>query len=92
MPCIVATPTGPALICNVGDLAAEEQPAARLPAGRYEVDTNDLGDRLLVGDRLRDECTCPIIDITTAAQPPGSATMLGLDPRCPLHGNRPAEG
>ncbi|WP_431976156.1 hypothetical protein [Micromonospora haikouensis] len=57
--CIVSTPTGPALICNVGDLAAEQRPAAQLPAGRYDVEANDLGDLLLIGDRVE---TAPAAD------------------------------
>ncbi|KXK63375.1 hypothetical protein AWW66_03415 [Micromonospora rosaria] len=50
--CTVATPTGPAVICLVQDLADELPPATRLPAGRYEATANDLGDRLLIGDRI----------------------------------------
>ncbi|QDY06144.1 hypothetical protein FJK98_02340 [Micromonospora sp. HM134] len=49
--CTVHTPTGPAVICIVGDLAAEQLPTG-LPGGRYEVAANDLADRLLIGDRL----------------------------------------
>ncbi|MFE7869739.1 hypothetical protein ACFUYE_05240 [Micromonospora humida] len=49
--CTIHTPTGPAVICVVHDLAVEQLPAG-LPGGRYEIAANDLGDRLLIGDRL----------------------------------------
>ncbi|SCL32094.1 hypothetical protein GA0070616_4386 [Micromonospora nigra] len=52
--CTVHTPTGPAVICLVHDLAIEQLPAdaSGLRAGRYEIAANDLGDRLSIGDRL----------------------------------------
>lgn len=59
--CTVTTPTGPALICNVHDLAVEQLPAGWLTGGRYEVAANDLGDRLQILDRLHDDqCTAPV--------------------------------
>ncbi|MFI2663708.1 hypothetical protein [Micromonospora carbonacea] len=49
--CTVHTPTGPILVCLVQDLAVEQNPAAKLPPGRYEIEANDLGDRLCIFDR-----------------------------------------
>ncbi|MEU6387683.1 hypothetical protein ABZ847_29470 [Streptomyces bauhiniae] len=49
--CTVHTRTGPVVICIVGDLAAEQLPTG-IPAGRYGIEANDIGDRLLIGDRL----------------------------------------
>lgn len=32
-------------------------------------------------------CTCPDIDVTEFGQEPGSHTVKGLAPDCPIHGN-----
>ncbi|MER7164518.1 hypothetical protein ABT336_00345 [Micromonospora sp. NPDC000207] len=52
--CVVQTPTGPAVICLVHDLAVEQLPAAALPPGQYQVEPNDIGDKLCIFDRVAD--------------------------------------
>ncbi|WP_320069129.1 hypothetical protein [Micromonospora sp. RTGN7] len=59
--CAVAAPTGPAVICLVHDLAVEQMPAAGLPPGRWDIEANDIGDRLRILERLHDDqCTPPV--------------------------------
>ncbi|MDD4866198.1 MAG: hypothetical protein PHQ28_03430, partial [Mycobacterium sp.] len=38
--------------CPVNKAAEQDLAAANVPAGVYECDINDLGDRLLIGDRV----------------------------------------
>lgn len=40
--------------CAIGAVVVDQLAKVTLPAGLYEVDVNDLGDRLLIGDRIGD--------------------------------------
>lgn len=47
-----------ALYCLLADLVDEQVPLGDLPAGRYPVTVGDLGDRVLIGDRVTAPPTC----------------------------------
>lgn len=81
-PCVRMTPDGPGLVCNVEDLAREQLTGMRWTPGRYEVKANEIGDRLLILDRLHDDqctaCGCWCHDDDQAAAPgpvPASAAV-----------------
>jgi len=59
--CWVPTPAGRSLICLVHDLCVEQLGTAQLGVGRYQVGANDLGDRLLIGDRIPDADTATTV-------------------------------
>jgi hypothetical protein len=51
--CTVPAPTGPVIICLVEDLAREQLHDDKVPPpGRYEIEANDIGDRLCIFDRV----------------------------------------
>lgn len=81
--------------CPVNQVAEASLDGPVCPPGRYECSVNDIGDRLLIGDRVDqddDGCTCPMVDVTSLGDLPDTRRALGLDPSCPLHTSQHAGG
>lgn len=87
--CIRMTPTGPALVCNVEDLAGEQLTGIRGTPGRYEVTANRDGDRLIIWYRLPDQpanrCHCEDPGGRLYGHPTGTGLVCGAPYRAGTH-------